>query len=113
MSMLTIILQNVPLVDVSQAWRNIGFELRQNLLLDRTDDRRVAVYAPMRRGLWARVFGPGIRQLGHLPPEVSDALSEEIDRGEDFRVWLVDVQAPHMRPDTRDMGFRVTIGKRS
>jgi len=110
---LSILFPRVPLVDVPRQWRKVELGLNAEVYLRRTKEAGVSVYAPMRSGFSARLFGRKMRRLGELPTQISDAVMLKLTEGATLRARLVDAPPPYLRQNHPDMGLYISIRCRS
>lgn len=105
----SLLFRKVPLLEVPPAWRRLSLDLHLGVDLLATDDGMVAAYAPMRRGLAARLLGGKVRLMGVLPDYAAETVLQKLSEGARIRARLVDAPPPQLRGTGADMGFFLSI----
>lgn len=99
----------VPVLQVPRAWRRMPLDLHLDVEMRPASDGTVAIHAPMRAGIAARVLGPKVRKMGILPDDVADVVLLKLQEGASLRARIIDAPPPRLRAGATDMGIFLSI----
>ena len=105
----SMLFHKVPVLQVPRAWRRAPLDLHLDVELRPANDGAVAIHAPMRAGITARLFGPKVRKMGILPDNVAAVVLLKLQEGAHLRARIVDAPPAGLRPGETDMGIFLSI----
>jgi len=105
----SMLFHKVPVLQVPRAWRWVPLDLHLDVEMRPANDGTVAIHAPMRAGIAARVLGPKVRKMGILPDDVSTAVLLKLQEGASLRARIIDAPPPRLRAGATDMGIFLSI----
>jgi len=105
----SMLFHKVPVLQVPRAWRWAPLDLHLDVELRPANDGAVAIHAPMRAGITAKLFGPKVRKMGILPDDVAAVVLLKLQEGAHLRARIIDAPPPRLRTGRMDMGIFLSI----
>lgn len=105
----SMLFHKVPVLQVPRAWRWVPVDLHLDVEVRPANDGTLPVYAAMRSGIVAKLFGPKVRKMGILPDDVAAVVLLKLREGATLRARIIDAPPPRLRTWETGMGIFLSI----
>jgi hypothetical protein len=105
----SMLFHKVPVLQVPRAGRWVPIDLHLDVEVRPANDGTLPVYAAMRSGIVAKLFGPKVRKMGILPDDVAAVVLLKLQEGATLRARIIDAPPPRLRAWETGMGIFLSI----